>query len=80
MHAKGGRIFLKLWHVGRQSHPDLQPGGAAPVAPSAIRAEGHAYSDKGEVEFTTPRSLELHEIPSIIGDFRRGGLSVANCG
>jgi 2,4-dienoyl-CoA reductase-like NADH-dependent reductase (Old Yellow Enzyme family) len=42
------------------------------VAPSGIRAEGHAYSDKGEVEFTTPRSLELHEIPSIIADFRRG--------
>ena len=72
VHAKGGRIFLQLWHVGRQSHPDLQPGGAAPVAPSAIRAEGYAYSDKGEVEFTTPRSLELHEIPRIIADFRRG--------
>jgi N-ethylmaleimide reductase len=42
------------------------------VAPSAIRAEGHAYSDKGEVEFTTPRALELQEIPSIIAEFRRG--------
>jgi len=72
VHAKGGRIFLQLWHVGRQSHPDLQPGGAAPVAPSAIRAEGYAYSEKGEVEFTMPRALELREIPAIIEDFRRG--------
>ena len=72
VHGKGGRIFLQLWHVGRQSHPDLQPGGAAPVAPSAIRADGYAYSEKGEVEFTTPRSLELNEIPSIVADFRRG--------
>ncbi|MFS2117759.1 alkene reductase, partial [Herbaspirillum frisingense] len=28
VHAKGGRIFLQLWHVGRISHPDLQPGHA----------------------------------------------------
>ncbi|MBU5900658.1 alkene reductase, partial [Vibrio cholerae O1] len=39
VHAKGGHIFVQLWHVGRISHVDLQPGGAAPVAPSAIRAE-----------------------------------------
>ena len=33
VHARGGRIFLQLWHVGRVSHTSLQPGGAAPVAP-----------------------------------------------
>src|ERR1700761_9484959 len=27
VHAAGGRIFLQLWHVGRISHPSLQPGG-----------------------------------------------------
>ena len=37
VHQQGGRIFLQLWHVGRISHPDLQPDGALPVAPSAIR-------------------------------------------
>jgi N-ethylmaleimide reductase len=72
VHAKGGRIFLQLWHVGRQSHPDLQPGNGAPVAPSPIRADGHAYSENGEVEFTMPRPLKLAEIPGIIEDFRRG--------
>ena len=36
VHACGGRIFPQLWHVGRVSHPSLQPGGALPVAPSAI--------------------------------------------
>ncbi|MGO8404165.1 alkene reductase, partial [Rhizobium ruizarguesonis] len=39
VHAKGSRIVLQLWHVGRVSHVDLQPGGRHPVAPSAIRAE-----------------------------------------
>src|ERR1700722_4026827 len=36
VHARGGRMVMQLWHVGRQSHPDIQPGGTAPVAPSAI--------------------------------------------
>ena len=72
VHAKGGRIFLQLWHVGRQSHPDLQPGRGAPVAPSAIKAEGHAYSDNGEVEFTVPRALDKAEIPAIVETYRAG--------
>ncbi len=72
VHAKGGRILLQLWHVGRQSHVDLQPSGEAPVAPSAIRAEGYAYTVKGAAEFSKPRALELHEIPPIIEEFRAG--------
>jgi len=36
VHAKGGIIFLQLWHVGRVSHSSLQPGGVPPVAPSAV--------------------------------------------
>ena len=72
VHAKGGRIMLQLWHVGRQSHVDLQPDGTAPVAPSAIRAEGYAYTAQGEAEFSMPRALALHEIPPIIEEFRAG--------
>src|SRR6476659_9119737 len=36
VHAKGGLIFLQLWHVGRVSHSSFQPGGVLPVAPSAV--------------------------------------------
>lgn len=43
VHTKGGRIFLQLWHVGRVSHVDVQEHGAAPVAPSAIRASTKAF-------------------------------------
>lgn len=80
VHAKGGRIMLQLWHVGRQSHVDLQPGGEAPVAPSAIAAEGHAYTQNGEVEFSMPRALELHEIPAIIEEFRSGAERALHAG
>jgi N-ethylmaleimide reductase len=74
VHAKGGRIFLQLWHVGRQSHADLQPNGDAPVAPSAIAAEGYAYTKRGEVPFSMPRALDLDEIPGIIEEFRAGAV------
>src|ERR1700746_2933226 len=72
VHSQGGRIFQQLWHVGRQSHVDLQPNGDAPVAPSAIAAEGYAYTRHGEAPFSMPRALELNEIPDIIEEFRAG--------
>src|ERR1700736_5528632 len=43
VHERGGRIFMQLWHVGRVSHISLQLGTGAPVAPSAIRANGKTY-------------------------------------
>ena len=47
VHAAGGRMFLQLWHVGRISHPSLQPDGALPVAPSAIAPAGQAMTAGG---------------------------------
>jgi N-ethylmaleimide reductase len=72
VHAQGGRMVMQLWHVGRQSHVSLQPGGKAPVAPSAIAAQGHAYGPEGEVPFSMPRALERDEIPGIIARFGEG--------
>jgi N-ethylmaleimide reductase len=46
VHSRGGLIFLQLFHCGRISHPSLQPEGATPVAPSAIKPEGEAGSGK----------------------------------
>ncbi len=71
VHARGGRIFLQLWHVGRISHPSFQPGGALPVAPSAITPVGFTYTPAGRRPFVTPRALALEEIPGIVADFRR---------
>ena len=48
VHARGGHIVTQLWHVGRISHVDLQPGGQAPVAPSAIAAKAKTYLIKPE--------------------------------
>jgi N-ethylmaleimide reductase len=72
VHQQGGRIFLQLWHVGRISHPLLQPNGALPVAPSAIAPEGTASTLEGEKPFVTPRALETEEISGIVEDYRQG--------
>ena len=70
VHAKGGRIFLQLWHVGRISHPSLLPNDALPVAPSAIKPAGKAFTHQGMTDFVTPRALETSEIPALIENFR----------
>lgn len=74
VHARGGRIFCQLWHVGRVSHHLLQPNQDAPVAPSAIRANTRTYvvDNEGQGGFTptsAPRALQRDEIPAIVHDF-----------
>jgi N-ethylmaleimide reductase len=80
VHARGGLIFLQLWHVGRISHPSLQPDGALPVAPSAIRPEGHAHTLDGARDFVTPRALTLGEIPNIIHQYRLAARNALSAG
>lgn len=69
VHDNGGLIFCQLWHVGRISHPSLQPEGSLPVAPSAIRPQGQAFTLEGLVPFETPRALEIDEIKIIVEQY-----------
>ena len=66
VHAKGGKIVLQLWHVGRVSHTSLQPGGGAPVAPSAIVAKTKTYLIEGGqgrfAETSMPRALDANAL------------------
>ncbi|MFG1298191.1 alkene reductase [Xanthobacter sp. V3C-3] len=80
VHAKGGRIYIQLWHVGRVSHTALQPNGGAPVAPSAIRAETKTFVNNGFAETSEPRALELSEIPGLIEDYRRAAANAIRAG
>lgn len=80
VHAKGGKIVIQLWHVGRISHPVLQPGGADPVAPSAISAEAKTFDGENFIDTTTPRALALEEIPGIVEDYRQATLNAKEAG
>src|ERR1700751_80703 len=80
VHAGGGRMFLQLWHVGRISHPLLQPGGALPVAPTALAPAGQAMTSDGMKPFVTPRALDTAEIAGIVEDYRRGARNARDVG
>lgn len=76
VHAENGLIFNQLWHVGRISHPALQPDNMLPVAPSAIAAEGRAFieNERGEgelVPFIRPRALDMEEMPYVVAQYVR---------
>src|SRR5690606_14897625 len=75
-----GRIALQLWHVGRISHPDLQPGGALPVAPSAIRPAGQVFTGQTMKDYVTPRALELSEIPGLVATYAQAARNAMEAG
>jgi len=84
VHAAGGTIVVQLWHVGRVSHTSLQPGGAAPVAPSAVAAKSKTvlidHGTANFVETSAPRALGPDELPGIVDDFRRAALAAVQEG
>lgn len=78
VHAKGGHMFSQLWHTGRASH--VGTSGFTPVAPSAVAFEGKVLTPDGWLQPTTPRALDLVEIPGIIEDYRRAAQRARSAG
>ena len=83
VHARGGVIFLQLWHVGRVSHSSFQPGGVLPVAPSAVAISADlktGTADGKAVPYETPRALESAEIAGVIEAYRQGAENALKAG
>jgi N-ethylmaleimide reductase len=81
VHAKGGVIFLQLWHVGRVSHSSFQPDGALPVAPSAVPIAGNTMTASGKPSaYETPRALATDEILALVESFRQGARNALAAG
>ncbi|TLX54061.1 alkene reductase [Stutzerimonas nosocomialis] len=79
VHAKGGKIVLQLWHVGRISDP-VYLDGQLPVAPSAIQPAGHVSLIRPMKDYVTPRALETSEIPGIVEAYRKGAENAKKAG
>lgn len=80
VHSRGGTMFVQLWHVGRQSHPSIQPGGQLPVAPSAVRIDGEIMTYDGLRPFETPRALEASEIPGVVRQYADAARNAVRAG
>ena len=83
VHAQGALIFLQLWHVGRASHSTYQPGGALPVAPSAVPISPPlmTMTDGGKPQaYETPRALETGEVEGVVERFRQGAINAREAG
>jgi len=79
VHAKGGKMFAQLWHVGRLSHPDLH-NGELPHAPSAINPNSQAYTKNGFVDTVTPKAMTIEEIRQTVQDFKNAAANALKAG
>lgn len=86
VHQEGGTIFCQLWHVGRVSHSELQPGKQPPVAPSAVPATGvrvFIETGPGEGILTAPdapRELTTAEVKEIVELYRTAAQNAKEAG
>jgi N-ethylmaleimide reductase len=79
VHAKGGRIFLQIWHGGRACHSAMNDG-RTPVSASAIAIPGETYTPHGMKPHDTPRALEDREIPGVVEGFRKAAENAKRAG
>ncbi len=79
VHARNGRIFIQLWHVGRVSHPDFH-NGALPVAPSAINPDTQSFTPQGLKDTVTPRALDTREVRQVVQDYVQAARNAMQAG
>jgi len=65
VHAKGGRIFLQIWHGGRAAHSS-HIEGKQPICPSAIAINATVNTPQGRVPHIVPRELAVEEIQQLV--------------
>ncbi|MFD2256514.1 alkene reductase [Luteolibacter algae] len=79
IHAEGGQILLQLWHVGRISDP-IYLDGKTPLAPSAVKPDGHVSLVRPMKNFVEPRALTTEEVREIVQQYKRGAENAKKAG
>ncbi|GAA4815802.1 alkene reductase [Marinicella pacifica] len=79
VHAKGGKIFCQLWHVGRMSHPDFH-GGELPLSASAVNPNSQSFTPDGFKDTVTPKAMAIDEIKKTIKDYGRAAKNAMAAG
>ena len=79
VHAKGGRIFMQIWHAGRAAHPDIN-GGVPTVSSSATAIEGDIHTPQGKVPHAVPQALAAADIPAIVAAYAQGAKNAMAAG
>ncbi|ETP45960.1 hypothetical protein F442_07735, partial [Phytophthora nicotianae P10297] len=81
VHAKGTKIFLQLWHMGRQSHPSFHPTNEVVSASATQYVDGTTRNASGErTGFEKARALELEEIPEVVEMYRQCAIRAKRAG
>lgn len=79
VHAKDGRIFIQLWHVGYVSHPDFHDG-ELPVAPAALNPNTRVFTPNGLRDTVVARALKTEEITAIVQDYVQAAKNAMRAG
>lgn len=78
VHAKGGKIFVQLWHTGRVAHPHFFGGGDV-LAPSAQKIEGSVPRMR-ELTYVTPKPATLVDIQELVRDYAKAAENAMEAG
>ncbi len=81
VHAKSGKIFAQLWHVGRTSHSSFHQNEGLPIAPSALKPEGKTFTQSWSmVPYETPRAMTTGDIETVIEQFYQAAINAKQAG
>lgn len=79
VHAKGGKIFLQIWHAGRAAHPNMC-NGQQPISASAIAIDGETHTPQGKAAYAVPRAVSDDEIPGLVKAFAQAARHAKQAG